>query len=71
MHSDLTHKPLMYSRMLAGAPQWDNCRGDPAELQAAEQRIRKVAMPAADPVFGTSTDAPLMLHWKQQQQQQT
>jgi uncharacterized protein YjlB len=64
----VSHKNLGASRNfgVAGAypkgQKWDMQYGKPGERPAAEQRIARVPMPLADPVFGV--EGPLCILWK-------
>ena len=45
----------------AGQEDYDLCRGEPEKQAAAAERIARVPLPGADPLFGT--DGPLFDHW--------
>lgn len=49
-----------------GAPHWDclEGKGGCSEKSAAEQTICNVRLPPSDPVFGNSSDAPVMRYWQ-------
>lgn len=47
----------------AGQEDYDILRGDPFERAEAEERIAKVALPDADPVYGGTS--PLLERWKE------
>jgi uncharacterized protein YjlB len=65
----VSHKNLIASRdfgVVGAYPKgqiWDMQYGKPGERPAADERIAQVAMPAADPVFGT--DGAMMALWQE------
>ena len=65
----VAHKNLGASRdfRVVGAypvgQRWDLCYGEPDERPRADENIARVALPGADPVYGTT--GPLIKHWSE------
>jgi uncharacterized protein YjlB len=65
----VAHKNLGASRdfRVVGAyplgQRWDMCYGEPGERPRADENIARVALPGADPVYGTT--GPLIEHWSE------
>jgi uncharacterized protein YjlB len=51
-HCNLGDQDLLVIGAYPDDMEWDLCRGDPAEHDAAVRRIRDVPLPASDPVGG-------------------
>lgn len=65
----VAHKKLGASRdfRVVGAyprgQRWDMCYGQPGERPRADENIARVALPGADPVYGST--GPLIEHWSE------
>lgn len=60
-HRRLSAEGLLVVGAYPDGMEWDLCRDDPAEHDAAVRRIQAVPLPAADPVRGA--DGPLRSLW--------